>query len=126
MRFLLRICALLCFLTVYSLAAIGEDTIIKHTMPTQKGRLSTPDDRDNFAREHPTPPSSGEIPFRPTEGLEKYKADQAAAQAIRDARLRSKSKETRLDTLRKIDKKIRYLGHEPKIAQCLSTTTRRI
>ena len=85
-------------------------------MPTQKGRISTPEDRDNFAREHPTPPSSGEIPFRPAQGLEKYRADQAAAQAISDARERSKSKETRLDTLRKIDKKNTAL--RPRTKDC--------
>ena len=107
MPFLPRICALGCFLGLYSLAAMGEDTITKQIMPPQKGRLSTPEDQDKFAREHPRPPPSGQntIPFRPTEGAEKYKADQEAAEAVRDARLRSKSKETRLDTLNKIDKK---------------------
>ena len=114
MPFLPRICALLCFLALYSLAAMGEYTITKQIMPPQKGRISTPDDRDNFTREHPTSPGSGEIPFRPTEGLEKYKAGQAAAQAERDARLRSKSKETRLETLNKIDEKNKEQNHQAR------------
>ena len=115
MAFLPRICALFCCVTLYSLAAMGEDTITKQIMPPQKGRLSTPEDRDKFAREHPRPPTSGQdtIPFRPTEGAEKYKAEQEAAQAVWDARLRSKSKETRLDTLNK-NKKSKMYKQQPK------------
>jgi hypothetical protein len=116
MPFLPRICALVCFLSLYSLAAIGEDTITKQIMPPQKGRISTPEDRDNFTLEHPTSPGSGEIPFRPTEGLEKYRAGKAASQAERDGRLRSKSKETRLETINKIDKKHPVL--RPRTKDC--------
>lgn len=67
------------------------------------------------------PPTSGEVPFRPTQGAKKYKADKAAAQAEWDARLCSKSEDMRWDTLNKLDKK--NTVRKPRTKNCSAVTS---